>query len=706
MAFKKSAAKKQKKSKKSSKNKDREWKFDGGQNTEELQKQAEMALEKRKRRDTQNRDENLRRSKAKLQERKQKQVAEKKMKRKISFLDYAGLSSKPEPKEEVHKRPKFDSSYRNPHSIEERLRQMAMKNLQNDLSKAKEDHYDIESTTYNSDSDCSHDSENGEEVINDAGSETASVEDTDVNGLQHAHTSISQLTTNQEEKDDIEVEDILEVKTIEAGPSSSSFKWYFSSDDSDAAPPSKLSPVTSLDASLELLAALHPTIEAASSSSISTLKDIPHAPKLWGSAPLSKYSRTLLPYLTNYTDALLEGRNHTNDREYMHSVMSHITAHALHTRTIVMRHNQKLKQKAMQEKRGGKTPSGTAEELPASYCDQGFTRPRILILCPFRSSAYEVIQVLLELLGETSTASNLSKLQEEFGMSEEDAADVAELNARKPMDWQALFQNNTDDDFKFGIQLNPGHGKGSGASRGVYARLFSEFYASDIIVASPLGLRLVVEAKAKLSFDFLSSIEMVFMHQADVLLMQNWDHVTYVMNQINQMPKDGHEVDFSRVRPYFLEGQAAHRRQLIITSQYNDPQIQSLFRQYAQSRAGSIRLKQRHTDGCLSMVAARVQQMYQLLSCDDPVSQEDVRFAFFKDNILPQFLRNSQKRTLIVTPSYFSYVRLRNELMRQEVNAAYVCEYSRESEISRGRSRFFHGQKDVLLYSGRAHFFR
>ena len=72
MAFKKSAPKKQKKSKKSSKNKDREWKFDGGQNAEELQKQTEMALEKRKRRDTQNRDENLRRSKAKLQERKQK----------------------------------------------------------------------------------------------------------------------------------------------------------------------------------------------------------------------------------------------------------------------------------------------------------------------------------------------------------------------------------------------------------------------------------------------------------------------------------------------------------------------------------------------------------------------------------------------------------------------------------------------------------
>jgi hypothetical protein len=41
-----------------------------------------------------------------------------------------------------------------------------------------------------------------------------------------------------------------------------------------------------------------------------------------------------------------------------------------------------------------------------------------------------------------------------------------------------------------------------------------------------------------------------------------------------------------------------------------------------------------------------------------------------------------------------------------QVNAAYISEYSRDSEVSRGRSRFFHGQKDILLYSGRAHFFR
>ena len=45
-------------------------------------------------------------------------------------------------------------------------------------------------------------------------------------------------------------------------------------------------------------------------------------------------------------------------------------------------------------------------------------------------------------------------------------------------------------------------------------------------------------------------------------------------------------------------------------------------------------------------------------------------------------------------------------ILLPQLDVAYICEYSRESETSRGRSRFFHGQKKILLYSGRAHFFR
>jgi len=129
-----------------------------------------------------------------------------------------------------------------------------------------------------------------------------------------------------------------------------------------------------------------------------------------------------------------------------------------------------------------------------------------------------------------------------------------------------------------GIQLNPGHGKGSGPAKGVYMRLFSDFFISDIILASPLGLRLAMGNAPKtgdkvkdnankgknndLSPDFLSSVEVVMLHQADVMYMQNWDHLDFIMKYTNKLPTAAHDTDFSRVRQYFLEGQAAKHRQL------------------------------------------------------------------------------------------------------------------------------------------------
>lgn len=96
---------------------------------------------------------------------------------------------------------------------------------------------------------------------------------------------------------------------------------------------------------------------------------------------------------------------------------------------------------------------GDGTDDNAAMQDQGFCRPRILILAPLRGSAKDVIDWMIELFGENTTIINEERYDEEYGLPEEDDDDLLKTKPpekkNKPLDWQALFENrNIDDDFK------------------------------------------------------------------------------------------------------------------------------------------------------------------------------------------------------------------------------------------------------------------
>jgi hypothetical protein len=80
-------------------------------------------------------------------------------------------------------------------------------------------------------------------------------------------------------------------------------------------------------------------------------------------------------------------------------------------------------------------------------------------------------------------------------------------------------------------------------------------------------------------------------------------------------------------------------------------------------------------------------------------------FYLFPRQIFPRIKDSVQGGVLIFARSYYDFVRLRNFLRAQSASFASLCEYTKQSDISRGRAWFFHGKRQFLLYTERAHFY-
>jgi len=391
------------------------------------------------------------------------------------------------------------------------------------------------------------------------------------------------------------------------------------------------------------------------------------------------------------------------------AVLLHILNHISRSADTIKRNNDHLKQPAPSSTGG--VEARAADDIPR---DQGFTRPKILVLLPMRNAALHFVLRLLTLaMRETRTDSiqNKKRFLEEFGDDEEGAdAEDGGLSdrartalARKPAQHRALFHGNVDDHFRMGIKLTRGA-----------AKLYADFFQSDIIVASALGMATKLEESTKKdggSVDFLSSIEMLVIDRADVLLMQNWSHVRTVLGSLNRLPTEQRDVDIMRVREWCLAGQARYYRQTIMMSSFASAEMNALLARGCVNHSGAVRLLP-SPRGVLAQVIPHCRQFFEPLpalpspSSATQTTDADSRFEHFKTKLWPRVREAARGGgQLIYIPSYFDFVRVRNFLRAESASFVGLCEYNERSDMARARAYFADGRRRVLLYTERAQFY-
>ncbi|SPO06711.1 related to U3 small nucleolar RNA-associated protein 25 [Cephalotrichum gorgonifer] len=400
--------------------------------------------------------------------------------------------------------------------------------------------------------------------------------------------------------------------------------------------------------------------------------------------------RDLAPALFNYQDIFYCQRTVQNSQGLRTMTCLHALNHVLTTRDRVLKNNAKL----------AKEGEGADLELR----DQGFTRPKVLYLLPTREACVRVVDTIVKLY-QPDQQENRKRFDDAY------LEKGAPFGGDRPADFKDLFDGNDDDMFRMGVMFTR-----------KTMKFFAPFYRSDIILASPLGLRMAIgseedghddkkKKKAKMDFDFLSSIELVTMDQTDALLMQNWEHVEFIFEHLNLHPRESHDYDISRVRNWYLENWAKQFRQTIVLSAFNTPELSELMRLHCHNWAGKIRFQGEYA-GEIQQLGIKMKQTFSRIDTPSIDKDPEARFEYFLATIVPFLTKRAKdiSGVLLFIPSYLDFVRVRNYFVSStalaSVSFGAISEYADVPEASRARSHFITGRHRVLLYTERAHHFR
>lgn len=120
--------------------------------------------------------------------------------------------------------------------------------------------------------------------------------------------------------------------------------------------------------------------------------------------------QALVEPVTEYKDVLFTNRSLQNAKEIRNLYTLHALNHVLKTRDRILKNSGKLQ-------RHQQNPEASA--IVPEFRDQGFTRPKVLIILPFKNTVVDVVESLIKLSGSTQQ-DNKKRFFDEFGAEDEE----------------------------------------------------------------------------------------------------------------------------------------------------------------------------------------------------------------------------------------------------------------------------------------------
>lgn len=395
---------------------------------------------------------------------------------------------------------------------------------------------------------------------------------------------------------------------------------------------------------------------------------------------LTPLQKNLVDSMFQYKDILQEYSTYGKDeKEYRDLYVLHILNHIYKTRDKILKDNQRLQ-----------------DNPDTEYLDQGFTRPKVLIVVPTRDTAYQVVNTIIQKSG-LDQVDQKAKFKGQFF---EDSLPPTS----KPQSFQEIFKGNTNDFFVLGIKFTR-----------KTIKLYSNFYQSDVIVCSPLGLQMIIENtdKKKRQDDFLSSIEITIFDQLHSLEYQNVSHIMTIFDHINKIPQQQREADFSRIRMWYINDQARLFRQTMVFTKYVSPMANALINGKCRNLSGRWKnyKKVLPESSSIGQLGLKIRQIFQRFNFvgGSIIDEPDYRFKYFTSVVIQSIVKSTgyEDGILVYIPEYTDYIRLRN-YMKDKTTILFgdINEYSDQKQLNSNRSLFQQGRVKVLLYTERLHHYR